>query len=102
MSVLIRDMEMPKDCSCCFFCLQEEDVTFEAPCHCVITGNYIDCPENICPLVGIPEHGRLIDADEMCKDLRTVNPVYKRMIDWAIGVTNAQSTVLTADDRVEK
>ena len=72
MSVLIKDMEMPKDCSCCFFCFEEEDVMFETACHCVITGNYIDDPQNIYPLVGIPES---IDADKMCEDLRAVNPV---------------------------
>ena len=75
MSVLIKDMNMPKDCSCCFFCFQEEDVMFRDACYCVITGNYIDDPQNICPLVEIPEHGRLIDADKMREDLRTVNPV---------------------------
>lgn len=66
MGVYIKNMEMPKSCETC-------------PCKtadafgglgCQATG-YIplrkanqDRPDN-CPLVPVPEHGRLIDGDEM-------------------------------------
>ena len=71
MSVLIKGMEMPKSCESC-------------PCKtadafgglgCQATG-YIplrkvnqDRPDN-CPLVEIPPHGRLIDADALIADLK--------------------------------
>ena len=36
---------------------------------------------------------RLIDADAMIADLRTVNPKYRNLIEWGIRVTKAQKTV---------
>ena len=71
MSILIRGIEMPKDCESC-------------PCNtadafgglgCRATG-YIPLrkanqnrPDN-CPLVPVPAHGRMIDADLLCKVLQ--------------------------------
>lgn len=61
MSVLIN-MEMPKSCKDCelakhFDGYQENDCPFNA-------FSYYDCP-----LVELPPHGRLIDADELAEDL---------------------------------
>ena len=68
MSVLIKGMIKPKDCSYCQFCI-EEDVMFETEFRCSITGIYMDedhCFPDICPIVELPEHhGRLIDADAL-------------------------------------
>lgn len=71
MSILIRDMTMPNRCFECiflatvpnFFCLAgKRDLRAE---H----GINISRPD-WCPLVEIPTpHGRLIDADELKKDL---------------------------------
>ena len=67
MSILIKDMEMPKSCMNCIFC-----GFAGANCElalCQITGNaqkhipYSKMPD--CPLVSVPPHGRLIDADEL-------------------------------------
>lgn len=48
MSVLIRGMEMPKNCDDCFL----------ADCYWACNSK-----SKHCPLVEIPPHGRLIDAD---------------------------------------
>lgn len=68
MSILIKGMEMPKSCyECPFF------VKSSSPKHpfvdCKIIGqlgdvfNAISIPID-CPLIEVPKHGRLIDADE--------------------------------------
>lgn len=36
---------------------------------------------------------RLIDADEMAKDLLTVAPQYKTMVQWCLTVLDAQPTI---------
>ena len=61
MSVLIKGMEMPKNCKDCPFSDHEA--------WCLIPGSWREryyCPDdersNDCPLVEIPPHGRLIDA----------------------------------------
>ena len=67
MSVLIKGMEMPKNCNSCDL-IQFDDEGLEA--HCPLSPYYRWCgtppdyrPEG-CPLVEIPTpHGRLIDAD---------------------------------------
>lgn len=72
MSVLIKGMEMPTRCFACPLCIGEENDWSCAISH----GPYIEyrvietdiaidtCPD-WCPLVSIPPHGRLIDADKM-------------------------------------
>lgn len=67
MSVLIKGMKMPESChQCvagyggfCFVCSAEDDGV---------------CPDHgrpeWCPLVELPPHGRLIDADELVADIK--------------------------------
>lgn len=67
MGVYIKGMDMPESChQCvagyggfCFVCPAEEDGT---------------CPDHgrpeWCPLVELPPHGRLIDADELVADIK--------------------------------
>ena len=63
MSILIKGMKMP---TCCGLC----DMFALGLSRCKITDNYSPHPfargllEN-CPLVEIPPHGRLIDADNL-------------------------------------
>ena len=63
MSILIRGMEMPKDCSECRFCEWKDgdDV------GCVATGKGADD----CPLIELPDHGDLIDMDEFIGRLQS-------------------------------
>ena len=93
MSVLIRGMEMPESCSVC-------------PCNydnvCAVDYKYPTFNEwrskrpDWCPLVELPaQHGRLIDADALAKDVQTLQKyrfsledpdifVNRRLVMWFI------------------
>ena len=73
MSVLIKGMEMPTSCyGCCFFHQTDywnKDGEADVLSCCKRTGertfdDFIKYLPN-CPLVPVPPHGRLIDADAM-------------------------------------
>lgn len=69
MSILIREMEMPKSCYDCYFCRIYDEpnqgyfcIPLFADLHRTdFTKKRIDA----CPLVEVPPHGRLIDADAL-------------------------------------
>ena len=69
MGVYIKGMEMPESCwRCCLSQLYEKprdmlvcEITHEEVLRHKIDGN--------CPLVPVPPHGRLIDADALIEDL---------------------------------
>ena len=89
MSVLIKGMEMPKSCGQCRFfawsrgvgqhCAVASGITF----HATIDGMDAAYERNgDCPLVPVPSHGRLIDADAL---LSTENQHYAlREDDWYV------------------
>ena len=120
MSILIKGMEMPKNCESC-------------PCKtadafgglgCQATG-YIplrkanqDRPDN-CPLVPVPPHGRLIDADALMDAIESTDWYHqgenKNMVHGAnsaehqawykaqdiYAAVDAAPTIITADKGVE-
>lgn len=55
MSVLIKGMEMPKSCLNC---------RFHKSIYCTLTDICTNTAQG-CPLVSVPPHGRLIDADAL-------------------------------------
>ncbi len=55
MSVLIKGMEMPEHCGYCRF-------RYDGICHALQKTQY---RMEECPLIPFPEHGRLIDADNI-------------------------------------
>ena len=65
MSVLIKGMEMPKSCHECV-------AGYGGCCFVAPAGADGICPDHgradFCPLVPVPEHGRLIDADALLND----------------------------------
>lgn len=68
MSVLIKDMEMPRNCLECKIKAWEEGFN-EYVCPfsgiiCLSIGRQDDCP-----LVELEKHGRLIDADALFRDI---------------------------------
>ena len=72
MGVYIKNMEMPSSCDECELCTCYvlEDGT-EENYRCVITFYPIhefDERHEYCPLVSVPPHGRLIDADALEQD----------------------------------
>lgn len=66
--ILIMNIKMPKCCGLCpcfhyehpMYCQASKDVKIEAPYIYVAKG---------CPLVEVPTHGRLIDADALQAEL---------------------------------
>ena len=64
MSILIKGMEMPKSCGECAIKSWdgEDDVCPFSGISALSIGRQDDCP-----LVPVPDHGRLIDADNLMK-----------------------------------
>lgn len=79
MSILIEGMEMPKGCaSCPFF----DDECFGAyKCDAVQSWGSDTERASGCPLIPIPPHGRLIDADALHK-LFEDQWHYLQVLDW--------------------
>ena len=75
MSILIKGMEMPKNCGECWLYEVTKDmvsgeVLFLCKCRDVIVNNPYTTKDKGCPLVEIPTpHGRLIDKDKLRHDL---------------------------------
>ena len=68
MSILIRGMEMPKNCDeCRIMMFEDTNCLPELFCGCPIV--FKAHPQGVghrpdyCPLIEVPPHGRLIDAD---------------------------------------
>ena len=68
MGIYIKGMEMPTRCHCCSMCVQvsdgEIDWHWECCLLCEKVARYAADRIPSCPLVPVPKHGRLIDADE--------------------------------------
>lgn len=63
MSILIKGMEMPTSCRACPLATR----FFDGEDVCAMLGTYVHDRdrEDDCPLVPVPPHGRLIDADAL-------------------------------------
>ena len=74
MSILIRGMEMPTSC---YFCeMYEADLYWCCAAKRDIDNfDDYDNRSSFCPLVSVPPHGRLIDADALCDGLVSNHPV---------------------------
>ena len=77
MSVLIRGMEMPDNCYVCPFMFHQRRAP-EVWCtaienHWLDLRKVLSCDRhNNCPLISVPEHGRLIDADALLSKDRQI------------------------------
>lgn len=63
MSILIKGMEMPTSCDDCFLPLR----------YCP----YAMKPNGKCPIVPVPPHGRLIDADALLEHMMKIHDKWK-------------------------
>ena len=92
MSILIKGMEMPKNCKHCKFRKTELQ---EEPDWCLISEESLfELAENDCPLVEVPPHGRLIDADKIGYHSGT----WEKGCDWVMQSEIAlMPTVIPAD-----
>ena len=68
MSILIKGMKMPKRCEECA-CMSEVGTVYQTACGCKLTMRIREIDNDTrpdwCPLVEVPPHGRLIDADDI-------------------------------------
>ena len=93
MSVLIKDMEMPDNC---------EECRFDTECgFCsVMPDNFCGDTDGFtkpdwCPLVEVPApHGRLIDADELMRDISKYHVSDGKFQHWV----DVQQTVIEAEE----
>ena len=76
MSVIVRGMEMPKNCMSCPFPAVGVDAYY---CHCPTQDGkeydfkYADTIPDTCPLIELPPHGRLGDLDKL--NIHDISPV---------------------------
>lgn len=95
MSILIKGMEMPKNCYECYFCTYG---------YCAHLDRYITNSQEIdkdCPLIKLPPHGRLIDADDMIEELtpsdEDENDGAKLILSVFLEVLKAAPTIIEAE-----
>ena len=104
MSILIKGMKMPKNCMLCSFCVEEAD-----PANgemCLVTGKLMPpCNHerlDDCPLIEVPPHGRLIDADAVERNLVKMQMAQKNVVAHGIrksrAVVRDMATVITAEE----
>ena len=71
MSVYIKGMEMPKRCDDCRFCDWIADTNCGPCAWCDVDGKArVADTRQDCPLVPVPDHGRLGDLDKLESGLR--------------------------------
>ena len=102
MDILIKNMEMPTNCFTCIF----SELNDNGILVCIRLGKA--CTRSKvrpdCPIVELPPHGRLIDADKVIKSLKKQamaywrnNPRYQIVMDVLDSIKNAP-TVLEATE----
>ena len=66
MAILIKGMEMPKNCLECTFYRQTDPIYDYCCISSAVPKSYVP---NDCPLIEVPPHGDLIDRNELCEDI---------------------------------
>lgn len=105
--IYIKGMEMPTKCCDCK--MYVEDIYCCHLLHREIENPWADDDVELdCPLVPVPEHGRLIDADALkhsgvrdCIYVYETGKVYVE-IDDIVGAIDAAPTIIPADEEAEK
>ena len=101
MGVYIKGMEMPTSCVNCRFSgfggLRNERVV------CMHTGSnaYVNAVQYLddCPLIPVPPHGRLIDADAVMNSVTDEKGVYVSQFAAVIGeAVDAAPTIIPAEE----
>ena len=89
MSILIRGMEMPNICAYCFIesseCNLHESVNIWKERH----------PD--CPLIELPPHGRLIDADNLINLVTNATILGDNFKYAFVAIVNGEPTVIEAE-----
>ena len=69
MSILVKSMRMPTSCYDCNCFIRDSDGS-DYCCLLMLDIEDNDKRDDDCPLIEIPPHGRLIDADALIDDLK--------------------------------
>ena len=74
MSILIKGMEMPTEEEISkFIIIRHDGEVWIGEFDSLVDGGFVACyPTNPMRAVPVPPHGRLIDADALCKTLRSL------------------------------
>lgn len=99
MSVLIKGFKMPEDCRECPLEMHYMNCG-ETRCRAenkILAENFKTIPfdgrPDWCPLVEVPAHGRLIDADKLMRDIREYHVSDGKFQHWV----DVQPTVIEAE-----
>lgn len=109
MSVIVKGMEMPKNCAECKMwsicdCLKEFD-DYESLLYAVDDGDWVIADD--CPLIELPSHGRLGDLDALQKQVENtiqdahMSLLWKQGMMYAHGLVEASKTVIEAEGETE-
>lgn len=80
--IYIKGMEMPKNCV---------DCRFHKSIYCTLTDICTNTAQG-CPLISVPDHGRLIDADALKEEWR--NGFHRKIVD---ALMEDAPTIIPAD-----
>jgi len=101
MSVLIQGMEMPTSCSVCEFTHRMHHG--ELVCRLLnVYASEVDMEEE-CPLIDVPLHGRLIDADRFdvfaydSEAAKKYGDTFDGGIEYVLDVIAQSDTIIPAD-----
>lgn len=101
MSVLIRGMEMPKNCLTCP-CLQYNIFDDDIDGYCKTLKTKITNSDEYhpnCPLVEIPPHGDLVDKDKLMQEFMDSDLDHLQRDDWkeVIQIVEDAPTIIEAE-----
>jgi len=110
MSILNKGMEMPESCDKCrIMVFEDTNCVPELFCGCPIV--FKAHPQGVghrpdwCPLIEVPPHGRLIDADalsQMCKEMQGIEWNNKASpYSWAYAYENFENDIDDAPTIIE-
>lgn len=110
MSVLVRGMKMPKNCAECRFCVNgftDEAPMYECACQSYDNvsvlvekdGQPFDFRPEWCPLIELPPHGRLVDADVLMTEVMDSDLDHLQRDDWkeVIQIVADAPTIIEAE-----
>jgi len=100
MSILIKGMEMPKNCGDCQFvgCCGAHPVDEWPDIESIVTNDVIGTGgerDKNCPLVPIPPHGDLIDRDPFIEFIKTHWDSYDQ---WFVEQLETRPTIIPAEE----
>ena len=109
MSVYIKGMEMPQGCEYCK--LRHRHQGYTATDYCVLFARIVDpwtfgrfmngARPDWCPLVPVPPHGRLIDAEALAEHTTTEWFCGRKRVNVPFKAVYSAPTIIPADKEVE-